>query len=220
LETSPPKTNPDSHFFTARATAARERDSGFKHLQLLAGAPVTAFWAANYIADMAAFSLPGLGIVGLVAAAGRRLPSLQVRFGCFRRVHGVRWEGVRQNSSNREIKNGRLSAHFADLLLLKTTSSKQGARLVALATILWAFGAAGLSTTYMLHPLFAVSGEGVGRHSLLSRGVFSTTKPLDPLRPIPCSPLPNTPNTHTHPSTQNTTRMRCAPCSASTAHTS
>ncbi|KAI8469139.1 MAG: hypothetical protein J3K34DRAFT_522412 [Monoraphidium minutum] len=86
---------------------ARERDSGFKHLQLLAGAPPSAFWAANYAADMVAFSLPAIGIVCLVALAGARLPSLQ------------------------------------------------GSRLAALAGVLWAFGLAGLSATYMLHPLFS-----------------------------------------------------------------
>lgn len=56
----------------------RERDCGFKHLQLLAGAPPSAFWAANYAADMAAFSIPAAGIVTLIAVAGNRLPSLQV----------------------------------------------------------------------------------------------------------------------------------------------
>ncbi|GBF94218.1 hypothetical protein Rsub_06488 [Raphidocelis subcapitata] len=86
---------------------ARERDSGFKHLQLLAGAPATAFWAANYASDLAAFSVPAAGIVALVAAFGRRLPSLQ------------------------------------------------GPRLAAFGALLWAFGGAGLSLTYALHPLFA-----------------------------------------------------------------
>jgi hypothetical protein len=93
----------------------RERDSGFKHLQLLAGAPVTAFWAANYAADLAAFSIPAAGIVALAAASGRRLPSLQ------------------------------------------------GPRLAAFGALLWAFGGAGLSLTYVLHPLFAVRGRLGGR---------------------------------------------------------
>ena len=57
----------------------RERDSGFKHLQMLAGAPASAYWLANYAADMLAFSVPACGIVALIAASGRRLPALQVR---------------------------------------------------------------------------------------------------------------------------------------------
>lgn len=86
----------------------RERRCGFRRLQALAGAPVTAFWAANYAADLLAFSVPAAGTVALIAAAGStRLPSLQ------------------------------------------------GARLGALAALLWAFGGAALSLTYALHPLFS-----------------------------------------------------------------
>jgi hypothetical protein len=58
---------------------------------MLAGAPPTAFWAANYAADLGAFSLPAAGIVALVAAAGRRLPSLQARG----RAGSAPWEGRR-----------------------------------------------------------------------------------------------------------------------------
>ncbi|KXZ53111.1 hypothetical protein GPECTOR_7g1001 [Gonium pectorale] len=57
----------------------REQDSGSKHLQLVAGAPAAAYWAANYLADMAAFAVSGGAILGLIAAyrlpqfGGRRL---------------------------------------------------------------------------------------------------------------------------------------------------
>lgn len=37
----------------------------------------------------------------------------------------------------------------------------QGPRLAALASLLWAFGLSGLSTTYMLHPLFTVRGPAL-----------------------------------------------------------
>lgn len=46
----------------------REQDNNSKHLQLVSGAPPTAYWAANYLWDLLAFSGSAAGIVGLVAA--------------------------------------------------------------------------------------------------------------------------------------------------------
>jgi hypothetical protein len=36
----------------------RERESRSKHVQLVSGAPLSAFWAANYAWDMATFCVP------------------------------------------------------------------------------------------------------------------------------------------------------------------
>jgi hypothetical protein len=143
---------------------------------MLAGAPATAFWAANYAADLVAFSLPAAGIVGLVAAAGRRLPSLQVRG----RARGRRAQrrapleaqlgatlesqlsgGLLAARSTTRLRQGRprRRAHPCNPSHL---TRRQGPRLAALAAVLWAFGAAGLSLTYMLHPLFSVRALRAG----------------------------------------------------------
>lgn len=52
----------------------REAASGSKHVQLVSGAPISAFWASNYAWDLANFALPAAAIVALIA--GYQLPSL------------------------------------------------------------------------------------------------------------------------------------------------
>ncbi|KAF8072728.1 Abca17 [Scenedesmus sp. PABB004] len=62
----------------------RETENGSKHLQLVSGAPPTAFWAANFAWDAISFALSACGMLALVAwfnapqLAGRRLAALAV----------------------------------------------------------------------------------------------------------------------------------------------
>eukprot|EP00878_Enallax_costatus_P019215 GHUV01020268.1.p1 GENE.GHUV01020268.1~~GHUV01020268.1.p1 ORF type:complete len:1409 (+),score=442.81 GHUV01020268.1:441-4229(+) len=62
----------------------REQENNSKHLQLVSGAPPTAFWLANYCWDAINFSLPAAGIVLLVwgynqpQLAGIRLAAMAV----------------------------------------------------------------------------------------------------------------------------------------------
>ncbi|PNH02705.1 Retinal-specific ATP-binding cassette transporter [Tetrabaena socialis] len=92
----------------------REQDNNSKHLQLVSGAPPTAYWAANYLWDLTSFSISAAGIIALIASY--RLPQYS------------------------------------------------GSRLAAVAGLLWGFGPAGLSLTYLLHYCFRVSDQVLSAH--------------------------------------------------------
>ncbi|PNH02706.1 Retinal-specific ATP-binding cassette transporter [Tetrabaena socialis] len=87
----------------------REQDNNSKHLQLVSGAPPTAYWAANYLWDLTSFSISAAGIIALIASY--RLPQYS------------------------------------------------GSRLAAVAGLLWGFGPAGLSLTYLLHYCFRLAAQ-------------------------------------------------------------
>lgn len=63
---------------------SREQENNSKHLQLVSGAPPTAFWLANYCWDIINFTLPAAGIVLLMwgynqpQLAGSRLAATAV----------------------------------------------------------------------------------------------------------------------------------------------
>ncbi|WIA08739.1 hypothetical protein OEZ85_008162 [Tetradesmus obliquus] len=67
----------------------REQENNSKHLQMVSGAPPTAFWLSNFAWDLLNFSLPAAGILGLVAwynqpqLAGPRLAALAVLLAAF-----------------------------------------------------------------------------------------------------------------------------------------
>jgi hypothetical protein len=67
----------------------REQENNSKHLQMVSGAPPTAFWLSNFAWDLLNFSLPAAGILALVAwynqpqLAGPRLAALAVLLGAF-----------------------------------------------------------------------------------------------------------------------------------------
>ncbi|GIL83990.1 hypothetical protein Vretifemale_12715 [Volvox reticuliferus] len=82
----------------------REQENNSKHLQLVSGAPATAYWAANYGWDLLSYSLSAAGLLALIV-----------------------WYRLPQFS---------------------------GPRLGAVAALLWGFGPAGISLTYLLHFLF------------------------------------------------------------------
>lgn len=67
--------------------AAREQENNSKHLQMVSGAPPTAFWLANFCWDCLNFALPAAGIVALVwwynvpQLAGPRLVAMALLLG-------------------------------------------------------------------------------------------------------------------------------------------
>ncbi|KAG2483446.1 hypothetical protein HYH03_017700 [Edaphochlamys debaryana] len=67
----------------------REQDNNSKHLQLVSGAPPSAYWAANYAWDLTSYALSGAGLVGLIAAyrlpqySGKRLAATAGLLGGF-----------------------------------------------------------------------------------------------------------------------------------------
>lgn len=69
------------------AGAAREQENNSKHLQMVSGAPPTAFWLANFCWDCLNYALPAAGIVALVwwynvpQLAGPRLAALTLLLG-------------------------------------------------------------------------------------------------------------------------------------------
>lgn len=95
----------------------REQDNNSKHVQMVSGAPASAYWLANYAWDMLSYSLPACGMLVLF------------------------W--------------------------LYDLPQFQGPRMGAVAALLWMFGLAGLSLTYLLHFLFSDEMKALQRLNTL-----------------------------------------------------